>query len=131
MLQVFYLNVAYVLHIYCKCMFRIFYLLHTYVVLKCFYVASVSYFRGTFRESWGTARAQREGARRAEDRQMGHTARLGSCRWGVLVLIQAPGPHPRGERMGSRGRSGGRSQGACVGRGEADGSRVHVWGWAR
>jgi hypothetical protein len=48
---------------------------------------------------------------------MRSTARLGSCGRGVLVLIRAPGSHPRGDRRGSGERSGGRSQGTRAGRG--------------
>jgi hypothetical protein len=36
MLQVFYLDVAYVSHIYCNNMFQIFHLCQTYVASKCF-----------------------------------------------------------------------------------------------
>jgi hypothetical protein len=36
MLQVFYLGVAYVSYIYCKCMFKIFHLFETYVAFKYF-----------------------------------------------------------------------------------------------
>jgi hypothetical protein len=38
----FYLDVAYSLHICCKCMFQMFHLLRTYVAFKCFHVARVS-----------------------------------------------------------------------------------------
>jgi hypothetical protein len=38
MLQVFYLDIAYVSHIRCKCMLHMVNLFQKYVVFKCFYV---------------------------------------------------------------------------------------------
>jgi hypothetical protein len=48
-------------------------------------------------------------------------ARLGSCQWGMLVLILAPGSCPRGERGGGQGKGA-----ADVGQGEANGGGVCV-----
>jgi hypothetical protein len=52
----------------------------------------------------GTARAPREGERRAGSQWMGRTARLGSCGQGVPVLISAPESHPCGDRVGGQGK---------------------------
>ena len=83
-----------------------------------FHVASVSCFRGMFRESRGSARALREGSWRAWGLQMGRTMRLGSYEQGVLILIQAPGP-THTERGGG------------LGEGVAGAARVRVRGGAR
>ena len=62
--------------------------------------------------------------------------RLGSCRWGVLVLILAPRSRPHGERGGVRGKER-RAQGrarrmgagyACRAGYEADGEELQRYG---
>jgi hypothetical protein len=67
--------------------------------IQVFHVASVS---EVYSKSYGgTARALGKGAWRAEGWQMGRKARLGSRRWGVLVLIRVSWSRLRGERRGS------------------------------
>ena len=68
--------------------------------IQVFHVASVSCFRGMFRESWGHGPG---------------TGGRGVASRGVLVLIPAHGSHPRGERGGCLG------EGATV--------KALVWFW--
>ena len=72
--------------------------------IQMFHVVSVSCFRGMFRESWATAQALGEGARRAGSRRMGRASCLGSYGRSMLVLIPAPGSRPCGERGGGQGK---------------------------
>jgi hypothetical protein len=59
MLQVFYLNVAYVLHTCCNIMFQMFNLCQTYVASKCF---MLQVFHEDMVNDWCTAWALRDGA---------------------------------------------------------------------
>ena len=75
-LQMFYLNVVYILHTCCKYMSQLFHL------LRCMLLSSLSCckclcFRGMFRESWGHGLDAGEGARRAKGRRMARTASRG------------------------------------------------------
>jgi hypothetical protein len=103
----------------CKCFIWMLHMFHIYVASvcsKCYICfrlmlhSNVSCFT-CFRVSevcskshGGTAWALGEEARRAGGRQMRRTAPLVSCGRGVLVLIWAPGSHPRGDRRGVRGK---------------------------
>jgi hypothetical protein len=108
---VFYLDVAYVSHTCCKCMFQMFHLLQIYVAFK-YFMLQVFYVLEAYSESHGgTARAPSEGARQAGGWRMGRAARLGSCmRAGACSCSSwLPGP-------------------VCA---EMDGGRVHVHGGMR
>jgi hypothetical protein len=127
-LQVFYLDIVYISHTCCKCMFQMFHLLQMYVAFKCFHVASVSCFRVMFRESLGHGpRTVRRGAASA-DRRMGRAARPGSYERGVLVLILAPVSCPHRERGEVQGKG---ATGTGPGEADRDGVRVRVWSETR
>jgi hypothetical protein len=110
---------TYVTSICIKCLICFRRMLHSSVSF-----ASVSYFRGMFKESWGTARVSGKVAWRAEGHWMGRAARLGSCGRGMLVLNAAPGSCPCVERGGVRGRSGGRGAWRADGAGPTHGQSL-------
>jgi hypothetical protein len=130
MLYMFHTHVA---GLYSKCFINDLCCIQVFLYCKCFvfqrYICS---------ESHGGMVLARGRSAASRDRQMGCTTRLGSCRRDVLVLIRTPESCPRGERMGSGGRSGEHSwacragqgrweRGMRVGRGKADGDgRVHA-----
>jgi hypothetical protein len=94
-----YLDVAYISHTYCNCMFQMFYLLQSYVASKCFMLQRQRVLGARpGHRGWGAA---------SRGWQSGHAAHLGSCRRGVLVLmpaLESRSPRDRGGESGEKER---------------------------
>ena len=95
MLQVFYLDVAYVSHICCNIMFQMFHLCPMYVTSKCFMLQV--FHRGTVSDG-RTAQAPGWGV-----------AELGTGGQGRNELALAPGSRRHRERRGGHGEGAGHS----------------------
>jgi hypothetical protein len=121
----FYLDVPYVSHRYCKCMFQIVSSTSNICCTQVFHVASVLYLRGMFRESLGhSPGAVLRGFARLGPMDVARDAS------GVLRTGRAR-PHP-GSWFPLARRGGGQGDGAAsAGRGKADEGGVRVRGRTR
>jgi hypothetical protein len=118
----FILDVAYVSHICCKCMFQMFHPLHTYLHSSVSCCTSFMLFResGCAGSDGGTARAPGNGARRAGSRWTGRAQGRWSGHDGGRVLVWGKASPPdtralRQDEMRMRGGKNQRTGSGCAG----------------